>query len=238
MDDSGDDDQEDLRDFIVGCIRESIRKLNRLAILIRSLPSTSAPSDLVARVRRYAARHLAQEMASLETSFYRTLRFLYPDADDCFRRQLLITALFRFAKLRYWQRYQEKLDSDTRQVEEPMLGSSLDKGTPDVDDVSQKDKGDRKETLPIPVAASSTSLSVTKAPVKIEEPEVPTDHSETRSQKRGGTSVWMSTAKYPVPPDHLNSFDGQAVCPYCCKRQENETFTDEKSWECVTPSPK
>ncbi|KAK2471874.1 hypothetical protein H9L39_16557 [Fusarium oxysporum f. sp. albedinis] len=232
VDDSGDNQQNNLRDFIIGCIRESVGKLNRLAIVIRSSASISTPSDFFARVRRYAARHLAQDMASLETSFNHTLQFLYPNADDCFRRQLLKSALFRFAKLRYWQSHPEDQESDTRQIEEPTLGSSLDKGTPDVDDVSQKGTEDRKETVPITAAASSTNLSVTKAPVKIEEPEVPIVHSETRSQRREGTSVWMSTAQYPeTPPVLLNPSNDQTVCPYCYKRQEDEIFTDKESWE-------
>jgi len=240
VDDYGDDHWNNLRDFIVGCIRESVGKLNRLAIVIRSgLASTSTPADLVARVRGYASRHLAQDVARLEISFKLTLQFLYPDADDSFKRQLLKSAIFRFAKLRYWQRHQKKLESDIRQNEEPTPGSSLDTPTPHLDDVSRRDAKDGKETRPISVAPSSTNLSMSKAAMRIEESEAPASRTEEGNRRRGGTSVWMSTARYPeAPPVDLNSSHDQTMCPYCCKRQEDEVFTNGKWWECVVWSPK
>ncbi|KAF9775977.1 hypothetical protein IL306_005885 [Fusarium sp. DS 682] len=105
------------------------------------------------------------------------LQFLYPNANESLKRQLVKSALFRFAKLEYWQRHQQKLEYDTRLVEEPKLEPFLDKESPDVSERINKDK---KQIMQNAVPISSTNLSWTEGSLRKKEPQVPKIHFEQR----------------------------------------------------------
>lgn len=209
-------------------IRDALEQLSNLAVSIRQ----SSVSTTTARIMAFREKEQNQEhFRRFGKVSMVVIERLYPSAAESLRDRLHESMLDRYAKLRYWDAHNQKLNIDSRKLssigdtppqpltatEEPsnqLSSASRSRGVEQRVNFTKDDFAIHSDTEP--------TTMITKAPIKEEQ--------HTFFPTPAATSARFVRAVFPSPPK-LAHDKQHGLCPFCRRLHSRAAFNDRRWWE-------
>jgi hypothetical protein len=203
-------------------IRNALEQLSSLAISIRqSSTSTNAARVFVFQQKIQDHDHY-RKYSTLSMSAVETL---YPDAAENLRDRLHESMLNRYARLRYWDAHDRKLNVDGRT-------STVTTGTRS--HLSPVDEASSKPTRTLEIRGTSRQGAGAQGHDIVLSGTRPSTATrklyKSPYPKPPATSARFVRAVFPLPP-YLAPGEEAGPCRYCRRLYSRESYCDTKWWE-------
>ncbi|KAF4964967.1 hypothetical protein FSARC_7145 [Fusarium sarcochroum] len=229
--DESSDEEANRRKVELDGVRKSLNELNRFAIHIRQVSTSS----LDARVRAFGAKR-PEQISPFEIRAWLTINSLHPRAQQELRKHLSKLMTHTHTRLLYWQSHDYKLRADRRRrskkrqdptlqepASRPIIGSSHQRPQPNMFQGASKSMEHNK-------SLSGTHASELRSQISGPPANVPPEVTLPISSRAGASTVVGGGAKFPDPPVFEEGEDLKR-CPLCRKIFARADFENSLWWK-------